>query len=130
MTSIKPIKLKVGSVVRQGDVLIMRIANIEGPASELVPVTEEHGALPIAYGESTHHRHQVAGAAAGNKLFRRGGVQFLEVGARGGTMLAVTSDRGEALPVERHEPIMLPQGRFAIVVQDEYAPEAYRPVGD
>jgi hypothetical protein len=122
-------KMKVGDTVRQGDVLLMRVAaDVDTGGSEVV--AEDHGALPIAYGESTHHRHQVAGLASGNKLFRRGSVQFLEVSAKGGGRIEVTSDRGEALPVERHDPIALPKGTFGIVVQEEYTPEAYRPVGD
>ena len=120
-------KMKTGDTIRQGDVLLIKVDTIDETAE---PVTEDHGALPIAYGESTHHRHQVAGAASGNKMFRRGSAQWLEVTAKGGAVLEVTSDRGEKLTPERHDPIQLPKGRFGIVTQEAYEPEAYVPVGD
>lgn len=104
--------------VRQGDILI---ESVDAPQQlgEIVP--REGGAIVLAYGESSGHRHQIA--AKGAKLFRRGSTRMLEIGARGGAILAVTSDRGAPLTPERHEPVRIPPGVHEVISQREYAEE-------
>lgn len=101
--------------VRQGDVFIEQV---EAPKDlgEFVP--REGGAVVLAYGESSGHRHQIA--ARGAKLFQRGSTRMLEISARGGAVLSVTTDRGEQLTPERHVPVKLPPGIHKVTIQREY----------
>lgn len=103
---------------RQGDVLLVRVDASEAHGEE---VAREQGAIVLALGESSGHRHQLT--AKGAKLFQRGSARFLEISARGGAMLSVTSDRGEPLSVERHLPVTVPPGVFRVTIQREYTLE-------
>jgi hypothetical protein len=100
-------------MIRQGDVVIRSVAEIP-KAAEL---DLKRGPIVLALGESSGHRHQIA---RGAKLFHRGSAMFLEVTARGGARLDVTSDRGTQLTPERHAPIMLPQGVYEVMIQNEW----------
>ena len=104
--------------VRQGDIFIEAV---EAPKELGEPVKREGGAIVLAYGESSGHRHQLA--AKGAKLFQRGSTRMLEISARGGAVLAVTSDRGAPITPERHLPIKLPHGIHEVISQREYAEE-------
>lgn len=107
-----------GAIIRQGDVLVERVEAIEAGAE---PVKAIGGALVVALGESSGHRHQVLGAGGKNKLFRRGSTQFLEIGAKMGAVLAVTTDRGAPIVPERHDPIKLAPGSYKVTIQREYS---------
>lgn len=112
-------KIEVPFIIRQGDVLVMRVAAIPDDAVEAQPTG---GAHVVALGESSGHRHQIP--AEGNKLFRRGSAMFLEVGGRGGACaLEVTTDRGAPIVPPRHEPVKLPPGMYAIRIQREWGVE-------
>jgi hypothetical protein len=101
--------------IRQGDLFIERVGE---PADKGEPVAREGGAIVLAYGESSGHRHQITGKA--HKLFQRGSARYLEIGGRGGALLEVTSDRGEQLTPERHAPVKLPPGTYRVTVQREW----------
>jgi hypothetical protein len=100
---------------RQGDVLL-ELITAPLPA-DATPVALEGGATVLAYGESSGHRHQIA---RGAKLFERSSGRFLEVSAKGGAMLKVTTDRGEKLNPPRHLPVKLPPGLYTVVTQREW----------
>ena len=103
---------------RQGDVYVESVDKIDADAE---PVKAVGKAFVIAIGDSSGHRHQLLSGAGKNKLFRRGSVQFLEIGARGGATLAVTTDRGAPISPERHDPIKLPPGKYKVITQKEWS---------
>lgn len=107
---------KVPFSCRQGDVYIEEVLSPPVDKGELVQ--REGGAIVLAYGESSGHRHQLA--AKGAKLFQRGSTRMLEISAKGGAILAVTTDRGEPLTPERHIPVKLPPGVHKVTVQREW----------
>lgn len=107
---------KVPFQVRQGDVFIEQVDTLEEFG---VNVPRDGNAIVLAHGETSGHRHQLT--AKGAKLFARGSSRMLEIGANGGAILAVATDRGEKLIPERHEPVKLPRGRFTVTVQLEWA---------
>lgn len=107
------------TMYRQGDVLIERIDTARDAGAEAVKADGK--ALVIALGESSGHRHQVIAAGGKNKLFRRGSVQFLEVGARMGALLEVTTDRGAPIVPPRHDAVKLPPGTYRITTQREWS---------
>ena len=100
---------------RQGDIFIERIDEQVPPDARAVP--REGGATVLAYGESSGHRHQIA---RGAKLFERASARFLDVSAKGGALLEVTTDRGTPLDPPRHEPVKLPPGVYRVVLQKEW----------
>lgn len=104
--------------VRQGDIFIEQVERPEDIGKE-VPL--DGGAVVLAYGESSGHRHQLP--AKGAKLFQRASGRMLEVSAKGGAILAVTSDRGAPLTPERHGPIAIQPGIHEVISQREYAEE-------
>lgn len=102
-------------IVRQGDVLIRRIAT--APA-KLTPVAPEHGRLILARGEATGHSHSVP-AGAGTLSLDEGGVMYL------------TIDQLTAVEHQEHAAIPLEPGTYQVVRQREYAgPERQTWVGD
>lgn len=109
----------MGFLARQGDVLIQSVDAVPpGEPAEKAP----GGAIVLAYGESSGHRHQLL--ARGNKLFHRaGGAKYLEIGARGGAVLEVTTDKGAPLNPVRHEPVKLPPGTYRVTTQREWSLE-------
>lgn len=100
---------------RQGDVFL---AAIDPPKDLGAEVPREGGAVVLALGESSGHRHQIA---KGAKLFARGAERFLHVSAKGGATVRVTSDKGAPLAEERHEPVKLPPGTYKVTIQREWS---------
>ena len=96
---------------RQGDVLVVLMEN-EIPSD----AREVSGRIILAEGEATGHAHEVK--TKGAKLFDRAGERFL--------MLT----RNSILSHQEHAPITLPAGRYKVVQQREYSPEAIRNVAD
>ena len=103
--------------VRQGDVLIERIAKLP---EKLTPVLRENGRVILAHGEATGHAHAIS--AEDCDLFQsesETGVTFLEV------RQAIA-----ALVHDEHTEIELPPGTYRVRRQREYSPEAIRNVAD
>ncbi len=112
---------------RQGDILLCEVKR--DPPKDAEEARRKGGALVVAVGESSGHRHQTT--ARGAKLFQLGNLAtFLEVTAKGGARLEVTSDRGTALPHVRHGAVELHKGRFEVRRQQEWGPERERAVQD
>lgn len=114
--------MRVGQVVRHGDVVIQRIAEPED-ASKLRSVDrDERGRLLLALGEVTGHAHAVAEREASlYELVDTSDMteRFLRVEAEFATVTH-----------EEHAPIVLPEGWFRSWVKREYDPVEERRVAD
>lgn len=97
-------------VWRQGDVIIVSVAELPGELTGQRPV--------LAEGEVTGHSHRVADPATA-QVFR----------GRDGMFLEVTADSATVVHDE-HGPIHLPRGSYAIRIQREYHPQEIRRVVD
>lgn len=103
---------------RHGDVFLREVAAIPTGAQ---PIKRDKGRVVLAYGEVTGHAHAF-GRGSRAVLFRddgSGGHRFLNVGSGGAD-----------LKHEEHTTIAVPEGRFEVVQQREYSPEAIRNVRD
>lgn len=103
---------------RQGDVCIIPI---DAMPSGLTPVERDDGAVVLAYGEVTGHKHQIRELDV--ELFAPGEAsvmaeRFLRVGE---TSLLIH---------EEHATIALPPGEYEVRHQREYSPEDLRQVAD
>ena len=105
------------SLYRQGDILIVPVDTI--PTDRRA--ADENGRLVLAHGEVTGHHHSFA-LADNVALFR-------EDGSGAGLFLSVTGAPA-ALEHQEHSTIVVPPGRYAVVRQREYSPEAIRRVED
>jgi hypothetical protein len=107
---------------RQGDVLIRSVSRIP---TKTTPIARESGRIILAHGDVTGHSHAVGA---------RSGVQFMmtEPTSGGGAaqrFLDVTAKQ-VALRHEEHAEIKIPRGRYEVIIQSEYSPEAVRNVAD
>lgn len=107
---------------RQGDILIMRVANNTETGAE---VPRDKGRVVLAYGEVTGHAHAIAAPEA----------TLFETKEQADAALALGTRILKALgPVtlshEEHSEILIPQGTYKVIRQREYAPEALRQVAD
>lgn len=100
-------------MARQGDVLFRKIA--EFPRSRRTRRASGH----ILEGEATGHIHRLEDLAA---------AEVLEIGD--GLFVNVSAEGGVSIVHEEHKPIVLPAGRYEVVRQREYSPEAIRNVID
>lgn len=100
---------------RQGDVLIREVSSI--PA-DVKPVEREGGRIVLAHGEVTGHSHAIASKMAdfvvNGAVLRR----FLDV------------KKQVCLRHEEHNEIKLPAGKYEVIIQREWSPEAIRSVAD
>lgn len=105
-------------MVRQGDVMVVAVDSIPTGAE---PVALDAGRVVLAYGEVTGHAHAFSRAASRSLSLRQDekGLRYLDVGGGGAT-----------LRHEEHAPIEIPPGRYQVVRQREYTPEAIRQVAD
>lgn len=94
---------------RQGDVLIQEVKEIP---KEAVKITDP----VLAHGEVTGHKHQVVGAVQVMQSPRQ---KYLEVEEDGGRLVH-----------EEHGAVELPAGKYAVIRQREYNPQANRYVMD
>lgn len=99
---------------RQGDVFLERVASIPKGAKA---VKRDAGRIVLAYGEVTGHAHAIAEPHV-TMLEVDEGIRYLDV-------------QMEAfLRHEEHREITLPPGKYRVVRQSEYSPEAIRSVAD
>ena len=104
---------------RQGDIVLIPISKM--PAN-LTPVERDAGAVVLAYGETTGHKHQIVEEDV--QLFAPGEASVLaERYLRVGGSVAV-------LTHEEHAPITLPPGEYEVRHQREYSPEKIQRVLD
>lgn len=118
--------MKIGEHVRQGDVLLRKVADIPQGTRELK--RDEHGAHVVAYGEKTGHMHRLTekGVTAFTKL-EGNEIEFLIVAGGSGASLRhelVSGTKAE------HNAITLPDGAYEAAAQVEYTPSALQRVSD
>src|SRR5215472_1885810 len=101
---------------RQGDVLIIPVKSI--PA-KLEPIERESGRVVLAHGEVTGHAHAIK--AEGAALFRDPKLMAVFMTVTGDTV---------ALEHDEHDTILIPPGKYQVIRQREYHPEAIRNVAD
>jgi hypothetical protein len=98
---------------RQGDLLFKSIASIPKGNAKKRPTGH------ILEGEVTGHIHRIADLDA---------AEVLECGD--GLYLSVTAEGGVSIVHEDHKTVELPAGKYEVVRQREYSPEAIRNVAD
>jgi hypothetical protein len=111
--------IHTNETVRQGDVLLQRIADRNRTGT---PIAEQ-GRIILAHGEVTGHAHEVVAEAAGELP----AAAFFE--EPDGTRILFI-DRPCALVHQEHGPVTLAPGCYRVVRQREYSPEAIRQVAD
>lgn len=101
----------VGSLYRQGDVLLQRVASLPARCQERLGAT-------LAHGEVTGHSHRFQ-PSDNVQLWEQGNRLFLEIKAASATLVH-----------EEHRSLQLPQGIYHVWKQREYRPSAYVEVQD
>jgi hypothetical protein len=101
---------------RQGDVLLRAIDRIPSGAR---PVPGKRRRVVVAEGELTGHAH----------AFATGDVKLLRDNRSRRSFLRIPAG-GAPLSHEEHATILVPQGRYEVLLQREYAPRAPRRVRD
>ncbi len=96
---------------RQGDVLIERIEKVNGKKQKI------NGNIILAYGEATGHHHAI-----------KDDTTMLFHGPNGEVYIDVTEHT--ELTHQEHSSIAIPPGKYRVVRQREYTPEAIRNVID
>lgn len=109
--------LAVGEHIRQGDVLLCRVADIPDGAK---PVALDKGRVVLAYGEVTGHAHAIDVDALTPEalLFDNAGEFFLR------------ADGQVVLRHDEHREHVLPPGNYKRAFQVEYTPAELRTVAD
>ena len=103
-----------GAHVRQGDVLLVR-RSAKPLGAGLLP--RENGAVVLAHGEVTGHKHQLRGPQV--NYYRDSGHEYVTV-----------IGKPEPLVHEEHSALLMPPGDFELGQQVEYSPAALRNVAD
>src|SRR3990167_4411695 len=97
-------------MIRQGDVLIVPVKEIPDSAEA---VEREGGRLILAHGEATGHAHAIKNKNAA--LFRDPKLMAV--------FMHVTGD-AVALEHDEHDTITVPAGKYQVIRQREYTPDA------
>ena len=101
-------------IFRQGDVLVVSVDSIP---SEVTAVKRENGSIVLAHGEVTGHCHAIKNRVA--KFYEAGtGERYLDL------------QQQSALTHQEHGTINIPAGKYKVIRQREYTPEAIRNVAD
>jgi hypothetical protein len=104
---------------RQGDVLVVPVADDQVPAGLIPAPRDKTGRMVLARGEATGHAHVVTGEGLPLLCLPDDlEAMFLHVRVYG------------RLSHEEHGPIALPAGYYRVVRQREYVPGSIRPVAD
>lgn len=118
---------------RQGDVLI----DYEHPAQPAKRLPREAGAVVLAHGEVTGHRHAIDSrncslfAVEGNQITGETAMQI--IARLGGGLIpdkALKSRRPVDLYHDEHSTVRLPAGTARVTIQREYSPQSLRSVAD
>ena len=111
-------KIKIGQMIRQGDVGLVRIRMSRKNIGK--PIPRKGGRIVLAEGETTGHSHSLDA----EKVTAYAG------GAFGGKMVIVVDAESTPLLHEEHRAIELVRGAFDVVSQFEYEPDDIRRVMD
>jgi len=101
-------------ILRQGDVMLVAIANLPAACTEMPAGTD--GKTILAWGEATGHHHRVETPTV--RLWTANGERFLQV--------LMQSE----LLHEEHSPVGIPPGLYKLPSQMEYTPEVLRRIAD
>jgi hypothetical protein len=131
-------------IVRQGDILIVKLTT-GVDVSTLAKIPREGTDVVLAHGEATGHRHRFAGKATqlyspwpekaepservrhARELLAR----LLAIDAEGAVLVGVLDVRErDTLLHEEHSAIPLEPGKYAVMRQRTYTPEAIVVVAD
>ena len=104
---------------RQGDVLVIAIAEDQVPAGLVRAPSDRRGRMVLAWGEATGHAHVLSGSE----------VRLL-CPPDDPNRLYITIHGYGRLTHEEHGPIPLPAGSYRVIRQREYIPGSVRPVSD
>ncbi len=96
---------------RQGDILLRKVGKIPEGAK-----VKQSGHVVLAYGESTGHSHHIESQSA--LLLEENGQNYLQL------------EQPETLLHEEHAAQQLEGGKYIVIRQREYSPEAIRQVND
>lgn len=110
--------MKAKKMARQGDVLLMRIS---AKAAELEPAPKDARGLVLAEGETSGHYHAVFGKGAKLCRYKSSAAQRVVVVPREGCTVRVVG--GGAGGVDRHTPISLASGKWAVRIQRAWTSE-------
>ena len=123
------------TIYRQGDVFLIKVTGKAPKVGE--EVKREDGAVVLAHGEVTGHKHQIRSmecslfALEDNRLTGEEAAQAI---ARiGGGLIPdrlLTVKAPVDLTHEEHSTIRLPKGKYIVRVQREYSPGELRSVED
>ena len=116
--------MKTPFQVRQGDILIERIAKIPSNITPRVTPENEKGRAILAYGEVTGHAHEIESP----ELATLSEIQDAMRALVPDYALKLSADT--AVVHQEHGRIELPKGLYRVRRQREYAPEAIRNVAD
>lgn len=106
-------------LLRQGDVLLMRVDGLPGGTEARQQTVERTGGrLVLAEGEASGHAHSIDGPGA--KLVS---VRPRDSRAMMRTYLVVT--RPQALRHEEHDPVSIDLGVYEVRRQREYSPDSF-----
>lgn len=111
--------MKHTMIVRQGDVLLRRVASL--PKSAQVAEKKDQAGnrrIVLAYGEVTGHAHAIYDLDSVDVFVTSTGMMYLKV------------SKDAALQHEEHGTITLPPGNYERTIQREYSPEQIRNVAD
>ena len=112
--------MKTQQIIRQGDVLLVRVADLPKGAKDIT----QGNRIVLAEGEATGHAHAVMEPRTAERpkgkavLWSAGAERYIQV------LEAV------ALKHEEHAAVPLEPGLYKIGIQREYSPEAIRNVAD
>ena len=110
-------------IIRQGDVLLRRVGDVDAvPAKARKVKRDDAGRVVLALGESTGHAHAL--------LDRE--VDLYEVGTTADAVerFLRVNTKAATLVHDEHTALTIPQGVYAVTIQREYAPEISRMVMD
>lgn len=114
----KSVEMKVGDHIRQGDVLVQKIASIPKRAKEIA--REASQPVVLAYGEKTGHMHRLCEKQLCSfTTLDNAEVEFLLLGGSGGTLKHELANGTKA----EHNAINLPEGKYELGQQIEYSPK-------
>jgi hypothetical protein len=114
-------KTKTVSMVRQGDVLLMRLDHDPATKRYTEVPRERDGALVLQHGEVTGHRHRIDDPWV---CLLRSDVASEPI------ILRVLGDAGVSLLHEEHATIHVPKGTYGVVIQEEWEEGAWQQVMD
>lgn len=110
---------QIVKIARQGDVVLTRVESL--PAGLTEHPRDKLGRIVLAYGEKSGHSHAIRDkSVCGFRMAGSEEADYILVGGSGGSLNHEYENGGLA----EHHPIMLDEGVYRVVRQQEYTPQA------